>query len=97
MITSVNDGWKTDSSSYFVVPEPLSFNTLTATDVAFLARPYVLDITVPVSGRGVECECVDVREWAGGELLYLPPTTMHSSTLIPSPHPGMRLAYQNIL
>ena len=37
--------------SYTVAPDPLSFSTLTAIAVTFLARPYVLDITVPVSGR----------------------------------------------
>ena len=33
--------------THIVDPEPLSFSTLTATDVAFLARPHVFDITVP--------------------------------------------------
>ena len=33
--------------AHVVVPEPFAFRTRTATEVAFLARPHVLDMTVP--------------------------------------------------
>lgn len=37
--------------NYLLVPDPFSLRTLTAIAVAFLARPYVFDITVPVKDK----------------------------------------------
>lgn len=37
--------------THIAFPNPLSFSTLTAMAVAFLARPYVLDITVPIGSQ----------------------------------------------
>ena len=41
--------------THIAFPNPLSFSTLTAIAVAFLARPYVFDITVPVGAHACRC------------------------------------------
>ena len=50
--------------THIASPNPLSFSTLTAIAVAFLARPYVFDITVPVGAHAWrQMHAGEVKEW----------------------------------